>query len=195
MELYFFKLPAIFVSHCQYEFKTMAEMIFLKFGVMMLGCCNGAWDSIVFQPQKKDIKNLSPPFRSLKEFYEVYDIAMVMASDQNEAEAIGRSLRSMSMIREMTIAMGREEDLWSCHKMAGDYKSKMRSYNEGRSSSNHSVNYMMNYFRSAAVGTGFDYLDCESDDDDALMDTQSTTYIGYSTYVFCYTIVLPSFLV
>lgn len=181
MELYFFELPPAFMSHCQYEFKTMAEMIYLKFGIMMLAVCNEAWDAIIFQPQKKDLERMAG-INSMKDFFKAYHIGMVMARDQQEAEAIGKELNRMSLLREMTIAVGKEEESWSAHKTMIDYKAKMRGAIVSSSSSNHSLNYMLNYYKKAAVGVGFDYTDCESDDDDELMNTMSDTYIGYSSY-------------
>lgn len=181
MELYFIELPAVFMSQCQYEFKTMAEMIYLHKGYMLLAVCNDTWDSIIFQPQRKDLERMEG-INSMKDFFKTYHKGMVMAPDQQEAERIGKELGKMSLLRELTIAMGKEEEAWSCHKTMADYKAKMRGSIVSNSSSNHSVNYMLNYYKKAAVGVGFDYTDCESDDDDELMNTASEIYIGYSSY-------------
>ena len=181
MELYFFELPPIFISHCQYDFKTMAEMIYLKFGVMMLAVGNETWDSIIFQPHKKDLERMEG-IGSMKDFFKAYHLGMVMARDQQEAESIGRELSRISLLRELTISLGKEEEAWSAYKTMIDYKAKMRGAIVSSSSANHSMNYMLNYYKKAAVGVGFDYTECESDDDDELMNTVSTTYIGYSSY-------------
>ena len=46
----------------------------------------------------------------------------------------------------------------------------------------HEGNYITSAYKRESVGMGYDYSECLSDDEDALMDTTTDTYIGYTSY-------------
>ena len=41
---------------------------------------------------------------------------------------------------------------------------------------------MTSTYKRESVGMGYDYSECVSDDEDALMDTTTDSYIGYTSY-------------
>lgn len=189
MELYFFELPPAFIATCQYSFAVMAETIFIEFGVMMLALCNSSRENIIFSPKESDISRL-PDITTTQEFFRSYNVGMVMAKDQVQAEAIGKAVAKPARMRNMLTKIADEEAFLPVHNIALDYIEKMKPKKGSAKAkglsrvgrSVHDADYMTMTYKRQSVGMGYDYSECASDDEDALMDTNSNTYIGYTSY-------------
>ena len=116
---------------------------------------------------------------------------MVMAKDQVQAEAIGKAVAKPNRMRSMHTKVSNEEDAWPVHTTAQDYMERMTTKKGDSTNANntshtkrlfHEGNYITSAYKKESVGMGYDYSECLSDDEDALMDTTTDTYIGYTSY-------------
>ena len=126
MEMYFVPLSASFLKNVLYDFSIIAEGLYMEFGVITLGMCNDARDSLVFTP---DLEDLSA-FENIREFYKVYNIALIMADDQYKAESIARACEDPNVTSKINIKVSKEEEVWPTRRFSKQFHEMRRSSRE-----------------------------------------------------------------
>ena len=97
MELYFVPLPKKFIRGMRYCFRRMAEVIYLEYECIMLGVVQQVSNDVVFNPSQRDLSE----FSSVEEFFLKFNCALVMADDQEQADAISRDLQKSNVIEQL----------------------------------------------------------------------------------------------
>ena len=113
MELYFVDLDHNFLRNSQYSFSVIAEIIYLEFGVLSLGVCNAAKDSIVFNPRIKDLTH----YANMKDFFHSYSVLLVLTDDQKSADLVSKTLADASRMREANLRLLSEEENFPCRSI------------------------------------------------------------------------------
>jgi hypothetical protein len=109
MELYFVELNFNFLRHTQFSFSIISDTIYYEFGCVSLGMCNKQRDSVVFNPRLKDLTN----YANLKDFYRAYNVLLILADDQNQADSIGKALNDQLNIARLTMELNKKrEEEW-----------------------------------------------------------------------------------
>lgn len=111
MELYFVDINHTFIRNCQFNFGTIAESIFSEFGIITLGVANAARDSVVFNPRVKELNN----FSNMKDFFRTYSALLIMAEDQQQADAVTKACNNAETMRKVNIRMLADEEKWPVH--------------------------------------------------------------------------------
>ena len=111
MELYFVPLPKPFLKVMRYGFRRICEVIYLQWGCITIGVCVDNKSNVVFNPLSKDLFE----FDNLKEFYNQFSVAVIMAEDQHMAEEIARQLMKEDIVVQLAKLAIEEEVACPCN--------------------------------------------------------------------------------
>jgi len=165
MELYYAPLPAIFLSKMRYNFKRIAEAIYIEYDCIVLGVCNEAKTSVVFNPNLKDLSE----FKNVKEFFSSYSVALIMADDQYQADQISEGLADPKNIAALMEKCDEEEAEFPCRSdgtfapTAGVFKKKSATHHAAKKSSPSGFG---KFFSLTKIKSSDNSVGSESDDDD-----------------------------
>jgi hypothetical protein len=111
MEFYFIPLSPMFLEAMRYSFRHMAIALFSEYGKILFAVSNVEQNNIVFNPNARDLKQ---DYSSLEEFFKDFNVGMIMAEDQNEAEALAESLNDSRVIKNLRRALWLQEQDYPC---------------------------------------------------------------------------------
>jgi hypothetical protein len=114
MELYYVPLDQEFIHAMNYNYDRIREAFYLEFDVILFGLCSENQDDVTFNPTLKDLGD----HKTFKAFFKVFNVALIMADDQMEAETITRGLNDIHVIESMLIKLHQEEMDFPCHAVA-----------------------------------------------------------------------------
>jgi hypothetical protein len=106
MELYFVHLDLDFLRAINFDYCKLCEGIFLEYDTIVMAMSNLTQSHIIFNPTKFD---MFPKFKTYKEFFEEYCIALIIADDQCEAEEIGRGLCDIKVVNSIILKLLKAE--------------------------------------------------------------------------------------
>lgn len=110
MEMYYVPLDQDFLRAISFSFDRLCEAIYLEWGIIVLGLCSADQDEMTFNPTLKDLGE----HKTFKSFFSVFNVALIMADDQMQAEQITRGLSDMTLVTGMISKMEEEEDIFPC---------------------------------------------------------------------------------
>lgn len=110
MELYYVPLDPEFLRVMGYNYDRIRESFFLEFEVIMLGLCSENQDDIVFNPTMKDLGD----HKTFKAYFKLFNVALIMADDQMQAESITRGLTDIHIVESMLLKLQQEELSFPC---------------------------------------------------------------------------------
>lgn len=113
MELYYVPLESLVLEALNFEWNLLVEAIFVEFGRILIGVCNIDSHSVVFNPGAPEMKKFDRP----EEFFTHYDVGIVLAHEQSEANAIAAGLADQGAIDKMTMRMLEVESEFSIRRM------------------------------------------------------------------------------
>lgn len=125
MELYLLKLDIDFISAMRYSYRRIAEAIYMHFGIIVLGLTNESQSGLVFNPTAKDLRE----FSNVKEFFSVFNIALIIADDQHQADEMADSLADVHVVDKIIEEVARLEDF----RFNSNSSYKLRSFNSRHS--------------------------------------------------------------
>jgi hypothetical protein len=97
MEMYFVQLPASFIKAMRYSFRRIAEVIYLEWECILLGMVHRDKNNVVFNPLTKDLYE----FANIKAFYNLFNIGLILADDQDMADEISRQLTKTHVVTQL----------------------------------------------------------------------------------------------
>ncbi len=107
MEMYYVPLDHDFLEAMEYKFERVCEAILLQFEIIVMGLCSTDQDEMIFNPTKKDMLSKCS---SWKDFCMQYNVALIIADDQMEAEQVARGLSDVNVVNFMIQKMKEEEN-------------------------------------------------------------------------------------
>lgn len=110
MEMYFVPLDNEFLRIINYNYDKLCEAIYIEYGIVVLGLCSQEKDEMTFNPTRKDLGEHA----DFKSFFSVFNVALIMADDQMQAEQIARGLLDASVVINMLNKMEEEEEQYAC---------------------------------------------------------------------------------
>jgi hypothetical protein len=110
MEMYYVPLDQDFLRAIGFSCDRLCEAIYLEWGIVVLGLCSADQDEMTFNPTLKDLGE----HKSFKSFFSVFNVALIMADDQMQAEQITRGLSDVALVSGMLAKMDEEEDAFPC---------------------------------------------------------------------------------
>jgi hypothetical protein len=111
MEFYFIPLSSIFLEGMRYSFRRMAIALFAEYGKILFAVTNNDKTNIVFNPVAKDILE---DYSSVEGFFKDFNVGMIMAEDQNEAEALAENLQDPRVINNLKRTLWMQEKDYPC---------------------------------------------------------------------------------
>ena len=115
MEFYFIPLSPLFLEEMRYNFRRMAIAIYAEYGKILFAVSNNDQSNIVFNPNARDLKE---DYANLESFFKDFNVGMIMAEDQNEAEALAENLRDSRVIKELKRTLWLHEQDYPCRPSA-----------------------------------------------------------------------------
>jgi hypothetical protein len=112
MELYYVPMDTEYLHAMNYNYDRIRESLYLQYEVIVFGLCSQDQDDVTFNPTLKDLGN---EHKTWKSFFQVYNVALIMADDQMEAESITRGLCDIHIIESMITKLHEEEQQFPCH--------------------------------------------------------------------------------
>jgi hypothetical protein len=109
MELYYVPLDQDFLRAIDYSFDKLCEAIFVEWSIVVLGLCNAEQDVVTFNPSKKDLGK----HKSFKSFFAEFNVALIIADDNMQAEDIAKSLLDPVKVGTLLEKIEQEEDKYS----------------------------------------------------------------------------------
>jgi len=106
MEMYYVPLDGDFLKAISYCFNKLCEAIYMEWGVVVLGLCSADQDEMTFNPTKKDLGE----HQTFESFFSVFNVALIMADDQMQAEHVARGLADANCVVSMLSKINDEED-------------------------------------------------------------------------------------
>ena len=116
MEMYYVPLDAEFLRAMGFSFDRVCEAIYIEYGIVVLGLCSSDQDEMTFNPTLKDIED----HKSFKSFFSIFNVALIIADDQMQAEQITKGLSDMYVISHMLARMDEEEAKFHCAPFTED---------------------------------------------------------------------------
>ena len=110
MEMYYVPLDPEFLRAMNFSFNRVCEAIYIEYGIIVLGLCSSDQDEMTFNPTLKDLEN----HKSFKSFFSTFNVALIIADDQMEAEQVTKGLSDMYVISHMLYRMEEEEEKFRC---------------------------------------------------------------------------------
>jgi hypothetical protein len=110
MEMYFVPLDSEFLRIINYNYDKLCEAIYLEYGIVVLGLCSQEKDEMTFNPTRKDLGEHA----DFESFFHIFNVALIMADDQMQAEQIARGLCDATVVINMLNKMEDEEEQYSC---------------------------------------------------------------------------------
>lgn len=110
MEMYFVPLDKEFLRIINYNYDKLCEAIYIEYGIIVLGLCSQEKDEMTFNPTRKDLGE----HKDFKTFFSVFNVALIMADDQMQAEQIARGLCDAYIVVNMLNKMEDEEESYPC---------------------------------------------------------------------------------
>ncbi|CAE7458963.1 Kcnt2, partial [Symbiodinium microadriaticum] len=129
MELYYVPLEKLLMESFHFEWNLLVEGIFVEYGRILIGVCNIGSHSVVFNPGITEMKK----YHNAEEFFEHYDVGVILAHEQSEANAIAAGLADQNAVDKMTARMLEVEADFSIRRMP-DEEGATNSRNVGLSS-------------------------------------------------------------
>ena len=129
MELYYIPLEKLLLESFHFEWNLLVEGVYVEYGRILIGVCNTESHSVVFNPGIAEMKG----FSSAEEFFSQYDIGVILAHEQNEADGIAAGLGEQNDVDRMTARMLEVESEFSIRRMP-DIEGSSSSRNIGLSS-------------------------------------------------------------
>jgi hypothetical protein len=112
MELYYVPLDSDYLHAMNYHYDRLCESLYIQYAIMVVGLCSEDQDDIIFNPTMKEFGD---HHKTWKSFFKVYNVALIMAEDQMEAENITRGLTDIHIIETMLNKLHHEERQFPCH--------------------------------------------------------------------------------
>lgn len=139
MEMYYVPLDQDFLRAIHFDFDKLCEAVYIEFGIVVLALCNANQDSITFNPNRKDLGK----HRSFKSFFQEFNVALIIADDNNQAEEIARGLSDPTVVASILQKVELAEDEFSVRYFSssknangnddpGDCSSKKRGLKRNR---------------------------------------------------------------
>mmetsp|Transcript_3342 Transcript_3342/g.5229 ORF Transcript_3342/g.5229 Transcript_3342/m.5229 type:complete len:1450 (-) Transcript_3342:361-4710(-) len=110
MEFYYVPLDSDFLKAISYSFDRLCEAIYMEWGIIVLGLCSADQDEMTFNPTQKDLGD----HKTFKSFFSVFNVALIMADDQMQAEHVARGLTDINCVISMLNKINDEEDSFPC---------------------------------------------------------------------------------
>ena len=110
MEMYYVPLDQDFLRAISFSYDRLREAIYIEWGIIVLGLCSADQDEMIFNPTLKDLGD----YKTFKSFFSVFNVALIMADDQMQAEQVARGLGDVSVVSGMLTKMDDEEDIFPC---------------------------------------------------------------------------------
>mgnify|MGYP003384993580 FL=1 len=111
MEMYYVPLDPEFLRAIGFSFDRLCEAIYIEYGIVVLGLCSSDQDEMTFNPTLKDLEE----HKSFKSFFSTFNVALIIADDQMQAEQVTKGLSDMYVISHMLSRMEEEENKFRCH--------------------------------------------------------------------------------
>jgi voltage-gated potassium channel Kch len=116
MELYYIPLPELLLEALNYDWNLLVEGIYNQFGRMLIGVCNTESHSVIFNPSLTEINK----FHSSEEFFHIFQIGIVICSDQSEASEISVGINDHSAIEKITLKLTEMEESFAVRRLPED---------------------------------------------------------------------------
>jgi hypothetical protein len=116
MELYYVPLENLLLEALNFEWNLLVEGIFVEYGRVMIGVCNIETHSVVYNPGAAEMKKFDSP----ADFFQHYDVGIILAHEQSEANAIASGIADQGSIDRMTFRMLEVEVEFAIRRMPDD---------------------------------------------------------------------------
>jgi voltage-gated potassium channel Kch len=116
MELYYVPLPELLLEALNYDWNLLVEGIYNQFGRMLIGVCNTDSHSVIFNPGLTEFQK----FHSAEKFFEVFQIGIVICSDQSEASEIAVGIADHSSVEKITLKLTEMEASFAVRRLPED---------------------------------------------------------------------------
>jgi len=115
MEMYYVPLDPEFLRAMEFSFDRLCEAIYIEYGIVVLGLCSSDQDEMTFNPTLKDLED----HKTFKSFFSTFNVALIIADDQMQAEQVTKGLSDMYVVSHMLSRMDEEESKFQCQTMSG----------------------------------------------------------------------------
>ena len=89
MEIYYILLSPELLNFVGHDFQALCDILFIEFETIIFGLASEDQSKIIFNPTTKDMKT---EFQNWNDFFQVYNVAVVLADNNIHAEVIGQSI-------------------------------------------------------------------------------------------------------
>ncbi len=110
MEMYYVPLDPEFLRAMSFSFDRVCEAIYIEYGIVVLGLCSSDQDEMTFNPTLKDLED----HKTFKSFFSTFNVALIIADDQMQAEQVTKGLSDMYVVAHMLSRMDEEEAKFRC---------------------------------------------------------------------------------
>jgi hypothetical protein len=123
MEMYFVPLEKGFLESMNFDWDLLVEAVYVEFGRIFTGVCSVEKHSIIFNPSEFEMKG----FFNAEEFYSVYNVAIIMAMSQEEANSIATSLADYQALDRIMVRMLAVEEDFAVRRLPAERGGKLRT--------------------------------------------------------------------
>ena len=125
MEMYFIPLEKGFLECMNFDWDLLCEAVYVEFGRILAGVCCVDKHAIVFNPGEFEMRN----YFNAEEFFCNYNVAVIMATSQDEANSIANTLSDYQSLERIMVRMLAVEEDFAVRNLPNDREDKLRSTN------------------------------------------------------------------
>ena len=124
MEMYFIPLEKAFLESMNHDWDLLVEAVYVEFGRILTGVCTVEKHGIIFNPGEFEMKSYFNP----EEFFSEYNVAVIMAMSQDEANSIASTLEDYQALDRIMVRMLAVEEDFAVRRLpTEDRGNKLRS--------------------------------------------------------------------
>jgi potassium large conductance calcium-activated channel subfamily M alpha protein 1 len=123
MEMYFIPLEKGFLEAMNFDWDLLCEAVYVEFGRILAGVASVEKHSMIFNPGEFELQS----YFNAEEFYSVYNVAVIMAMSQDEANSIAAALADYQALDRIMVRMLAVEEDFAVRKLPTEKGHKLRT--------------------------------------------------------------------
>jgi len=123
MEMYFIPLEKAFLEAMNFDWDLLVEAVYVEFGRILTGVASVEKHSMIFNPGEFELQG----YFNAEEFYNVYNVAVIMAMSQDEANSIATALADYQALDRIMVRMLAVEEDFAVRRLPAEKGFKLRT--------------------------------------------------------------------